>query len=500
VRLRLWRAASGELHLFAGEDPGWPGPRVPDADGPVQTPAGERWFGALAGTELWLEAPNTGKPLALQALLSALLRADRATTYLSAELAARYQEIDLLYTIGEVLGRTVHLEEAAAIIVGAVAEVAGAGRASIAVLDDGRRYLRTVATRGFDLAEAADVALDDPNSIAARVVRESRPFGGTADGPPGGSRGYRGDAYLSVPICFTPPGAESRCVGVINLTDRLNGGRFTAADQKLVAAAANQMAAAIELARLVIKEREQQRLHDELELARDLQFLLLPAPNVLRGDALVAVRCIPTEKVGGDFYTFNRLGLGVVAVMMGDVASHGFAAALVMAAVMAAAGIHASSGATPDITLRALRDSLAERLASSDTYLTVFYGIIDPGRARLTWASAGHPYAFRIPVEGPPARLEATAPPLGLGGTGEIRSCEVAWEKGRDLLCLWTDGLSDAENAAGERFGEERVLAAVARRRTQPPEYIVSQVLAELEAFAGAERARDDRTLLVLRL
>ena len=146
----------------------------------------------------------------------------------------------------------------------------------------------------------------------------------------GNARGYQGGAYMSVPIQYRPPGGTSRCVGVINLTDRHVGDRFTATDQKLVSAAANQIGAAIELARLIAKEREQQRLHDELALAHDLQLSLLPDPSVLQGDARVAVRCLPAEQVGGDFYTFNRLGLGLVGVMVGDVSSHGFSAALVI--------------------------------------------------------------------------------------------------------------------------------------------------------------------------
>jgi len=465
----------------------------------MDTPDGPRWFSPIGGADLWLDAVPSAETTALLSLLSLILRADREATYLSSELATRYEEIDLLYTISEVLGHTLRLEEAATTIVRAVAEVVGAGRASIAVFDEEARILRTVAARGFEPSRAPDIPLDDPDSIAARVVRESRPLVGMAsDGPAAKARGYHGQAFMSLPICFTPPGERSRCVGVINLTDRLNGTRFTAADQKLVAAAANQIGSAIHLARLVVKEREQQRLRDELELARDLQHLLLPAPNVLRGDARVAARCIPADEVGGDFYTFNRLGLGVVAVMLGDVASHGFSAALVMAAVMAAAGIHASSGATPDVTLRALRDSLAERLASSDTYLTVFYGILDPGAKRLTWASAGHPYAFRIPAAGLPRRLDATAPPLGLGGVEELVSSSIEWDKDGDLLCLWTDGLMDAQNENGERFGEARLLAALESRRTREPEHIVDEVMAEVESFAVHQG--DDRTLLVLRL
>ena len=434
----------------------------------------------------------------LDALIAQLLRLDRQAAFVSGELASRYEEIDLLYTISEVVGHTVHFEEAAATIVRAVSEVVGARRASIAVLDPGGR-LRTVAAKGFDLAAAPEISLDDPHSIAARVVRESRPLVGLADGSDQSEgRGYRGSAYMSVPICFSVAPGDPRCLGVINLTDQVSGDRFTAADQKIVAAAANQIGAAIQLSRLVDQEREQQRLRDELELARDLQRLLLPAPNVLRGDAEVAARCLPTEAVGGDFYTLNRLGLGVVAIMLGDVASHGFPAALVMAAVMAAAGIQAGSGASPDATLKALYESLGERLSFAETYLTVFYGILDPGRRHLAWASAGHPYAFKVPASGPPVRLDATAPPLGLVRPAEVTSRSVEWNPEGDLLCLWTDGLVDSANALGERFGEARLLSLLDRHRGLPPDQIVDLTLAEADRFSA--HPADDRTLLVLRL
>src|ERR1051326_5177194 len=137
-----------------------------------------------------------------------------------------------------------------------------------------------------------------PAPTAAGVGREARPEVGIADGrhAAGGERGYRGGAYMSLPITYHPPGGSSRCVGVINLTDRRQEGGFTAIDEKLVAAAANQIGAAIELARLVAKEREQQRLHDKLELAHDLQLSLLPSPSLLQGAAKVAVRCLSAEQ------------------------------------------------------------------------------------------------------------------------------------------------------------------------------------------------------------
>ncbi|HEY5941201.1 MAG TPA: GAF domain-containing SpoIIE family protein phosphatase, partial [Gemmatimonadales bacterium] len=364
--------------------------------------------------------------------------------------------------------------------------------------------LRTVAARGFTPEGLNPVPVEDDCSIAARVFRERRTVTFDPEDPDsvpsecGGARGYRGNSFLSVPITYATPGTEIRCVGVMNLTDRIGGDRFTHDDRKLVGAVANQIGAAVENARLIERDAQQQRLQRELELAHDLQLKLLPSPAVLQGDAEVAARCLPADSVGGDFYTFSRLGRGRVGVMLGDVASHGFSAALVMALVMSAAGIHAATSTTPDQTLSALLDSLSTELARTEMHFSVFYGMLDPVARELVYASAGHPHAFRMPHAGPPERLEATAPPLGLATAGSIQRRKVAWSFGDDLLVLWTDGLVDARNESGEPFGEQRLLDCVGKLRRQSPEKIVSEVLKDAEAFGS--RPTDDRTLLVLRI
>jgi len=131
-------------------------------------------------------------------------------------------------------------------------------------------------------------------------------------------------------------------------------------------------------------------------------------------------------------------------------------------------------------------------------YLTVFYGVLDPRAARLSYASAGHPHAWRIPAAGEPERLEATAPPLGLAARGNIELRQVPWRMKEDLLCLCTDGLLDARDPDGEAFGEGRLLAGVAARRHLPAEEIVSALITEVRAFAP--HPADDLTLLVLRI
>jgi len=509
-RVRLWRFDGRALRIAAGSDPGT-APAVPRAIGLTPTPAGTVWLEPVGEIEgFWLEVGGIPEhelqPAAarIMPLIGALLDADRQRAFLTEELTSRYEEIDLLYAISEILGQTVRLEEATQTIAREVSTVVGARRASIMVFDEAAGVLRTVAARGFGLEGLATVRVDDECSVAARVYRERRVVVYDPSAPEGSpddcgeTRGYRGKAFLSVPICYGAPGSPLRCVGVINLTDRLGGDRFTLSDRKLVTAVANQIGAAVENARLVERDLKQQRLGRELELAHDLQLKLLPSPAVLAGDAEVAARCYPADSVGGDFYTFSRLGRGRVGVMLGDVASHGFSAALVMALVMSAAGIHAAAAITPDETLSALLESLSTELTTTEMYFSVFYGVLDPLTGRLSYANAGHPYAFRVPRFGDPERLEATAPPLGLATAGSIQRRQVPWTIHHDLLVLWTDGLVDARNEAEEPFGEERLLSAVCARRTETPEAIVRAVLAEAEAFGS--KPIEDRTLLILRI
>ena len=234
---------------------------------------------------LWLEIANggPGKPGAspevareLAQIVGSVLSAERDAAQVAAELSERYEEIDLIYTISEILGHTIRLDEAAERILREVSTVVGARRATLLVHDAEQRLLRIVAARGMDAQDVEPIEVDDACSVAARVFREMRivsydPTDPAAPNPgcPEG-RNYRGQAFLSVPVLYAAPGARGKPIGVINLTDRVGGDAFTAGDRKLVAAIANQIGAAIENARLVARDLGQQRVLRELELARDL--------------------------------------------------------------------------------------------------------------------------------------------------------------------------------------------------------------------------------------
>ena len=517
ARLRVWRRDGAQVRLIGGPRASWiPAPNG-EGGGPVDTPDGPAWLEGVPGADgVWLEvrepggAPTALSRGALAQALGSVLATEREAEQVAAELSERYEEIDLIYTISEILGHTIRLDEAAQRIVGEVATVVRARRATLLVLDEERRVLRLVASQGMDPRDVDPIEVDDPGSVAARVFREGRiisydPTDATAENPgrPHG-RAYLGRAFLSVPVLYSAPGRPSRPIGVINLTDRHGEDAFTAGDRKLVAAIANQIGAAIENARLVERDQNQQRMRRELELARDLQLKLLPAPRVISDRADVAARCRQADSVGGDFYNLLNLPGDRIGVMIGDVTSHGFGAALIMALAMAASGIHAESADSPSEALRRLEQSLEDELARTEMFLTLFYAVVDPRTGRLTYANAGHPHAFSVNAEtGTAARLDATRPPLGAGtpahdGSDGDRTRE--WRPKRDILCLFTDGIVDAASERGERFGEERVVGHVRALRAESARTIVEAIYTDVAAFTGGGQPSDDRTVVLLKV
>lgn len=187
-------------------------------------------------------------------------------------------------------------------------------------------------------------------------------------------------------------------------------------------------------------------------------------------------------------------------MMIGDVSGHGFPAALIMALSMSAATIYGSELRSPTSVLQGMNRALMDELETTEMYLTLFYGVVDPERRELVYANAGHPHAFAIRADGQAERLVAMDPPMGIGGTVEYSQRAVPWEPGKDLLLLFTDGLSDELVEGSRRAGEERVVKEAIRLRERPVREVVP-ALFDLERKGGRGfEGKDDRTALVLRV
>jgi sigma-B regulation protein RsbU (phosphoserine phosphatase) len=392
----------------------------------------------------------------------------------------------------------VSLEEAAVTILREVSDTVGARRASILVHDRATDTLQVVAAIGVDPKTVPPIAIADKCSVSAHVFNELHPMiAEDGESPCEAEAGYRRGAMLSVPIMWTAPRRPSEPLGVVNLSDRRSGQVFTAGDLKLVAAIATQIGTAIQNARLVRESLTQQQLAQEMQLAHDLQMKLLPDATVVAPEATVAARVVPAESVGGDFYNLFPLGGSRTGVMIGDVSGHGYRAALIMALTMSAAAIHAQSTADPGAMLRALFASVSGELATTEMYLSAFYGVVDRAAGTLRYANAGHPHAFLLGADGEPERLAAMHPPIGMVPIAAA-TAERPWHSD-DLLVLFTDGVSDARGPDGERLGEARVLETIRRARALPPNQILERVFEDLQRHTGDGTRRDDLTLVLMR-
>ena len=434
----------------------------------------------------------------LRPVVAQFLQNSLEVEHAAKELAERYEEINLLYSISEILGRTVSLEEGASTILKEVSETVGAHRGSILIHDHTTSTLQVIARIGGDGIPTAPIPLDDQHSVSAHVFRTLHSLiVDENEMPCDAEQGFRKGAMLTVPILWTASDG-SEPLGVVNLSERRSGQAFTAGDLKLVTAIASQIGAAIQNARLVRQSLDQQRLQQEMQLAHDLQMKLLPDAAHVAPEATVAARVVPAEDVGGDFYNLYRLSHDRIGVMIGDVSGHGYQAALIMALTMSASAIHAQGTDDPAEMLRRLYVSVREELTTTEMFVSALYAVVDRENGVLRYGNMGHPHAFVISRTGDVERLVAGGPPLGMLDEAPDSDARP-WDVDGDVLLLFTDGIADARNRSGKRLDEEPVLSCVRKYRTESPAQIVERVFALLDQYTGDVPRRDDLTLVVLK-
>jgi sigma-B regulation protein RsbU (phosphoserine phosphatase) len=416
--------------------------------------------------------------------------------FFTVELSERYEEINLLYSISETLGSVLKLEDAARIILEELCDVLGARRGALWVHEPEDGLLVPTASVG-EGGRLEPLTVADPESVTAQVFRDSRSMIATRETLQEISGIDLGDAdsFLSVPVSYTPPSGSPRTVGVINLLGRHHGGRFTAADQKLLAAIASQVGSALENNRLIRQSLARERMAREMELAHHLQQKLLPPVGRVSG-ARLSARVEPAEMVGGDFYQVFPQG-GRIGVMIGDVSSHGFPAALIMALSMSAASIYASETSSPGEVLRRMDAALQEELETTEMYVSLFYGVLDPAAGTLTYSNAGHPHAFLIRSDGEAERLLATDPPVGFAGPDAYGESRRPWNPATDRLLLFTDGLSDTLTSVEHPDGEALILDTVRSRMDAVPDAVVEELF-DLTRDARPTVPSDDRTAVLV--
>lgn len=284
-------------------------------------------------------------------------------------------------------------------------------------------------------------------------------------------------------------------MGVLYLDSQEKGAMLSTATQQALDAVAVQASSAIESARLYREATEKKQLERELQLAAEIQRALLPAPRQSGTHFDVAAASIPCRAIGGDFFDYFALPNGEFGIALGDVAGKGPSAALLTAMIQGIFAAQVARAGSPAVLLSQVNEGLIRRSIQS-RFATLLYGTLAPD-GRLIYTNAGHNPPFLMGRDGV-KRLETGGLILGLFPHATYEEETLQLEPG-DLLVVFSDGVTEALDAAGEEFGEDRLLACLNAHRERPPAELLDSVLSAVRAFAVNAVQNDDVTALVLK-
>lgn len=243
------------------------------------------------------------------------------------------------------------------------------------------------------------------------------------------------------------------------------------------------------------KLEAERRAAQELEIARRVQARLFPQTSPPLRTLDYAGLCIQARQVGGDYYDFLDLGGGRLGLVVGDISGKGIAAALLMAHLQAnLRGQCAIASDDPRRFLQSVNHLFRENTPES-SYATLFFAEYDDASRRLRYASCGHLAALLLRADGAMERLESTGTALGLFEEWECGIAERQLSPG-DTLAIYSDGVTESFDAAGDEFGEDRLSQALTRHRGGPAQGTLAAIVADVRAFSRGEQ-HDDITLIV---
>jgi serine phosphatase RsbU (regulator of sigma subunit)/catechol 2,3-dioxygenase-like lactoylglutathione lyase family enzyme len=254
---------------------------------------------------------------------------------------------------------------------------------------------------------------------------------------------------------------------------------------------------AVEAQRRAIAEKieTERRAAQELDIAKQVQARLFPQTLPPLKTLEYAGVCRQARQVGGDYYDFLDLGSERLGFVIGDISGKGIAAALLMANLQA--NLRSQSAIAVDQPQRLLRsvNQLFCENTTDGAFATLFFAEYDDATRRLRYANCGHLAALLLRCDDSIERLESTATVLGVFKRWDCEISETQVAPG-DILALYTDGITESFNDAGEEFGEERLAAALCLDRTLSSNQLLNTIVDKVRQFSPREQ-HDDITLII---
>jgi serine phosphatase RsbU (regulator of sigma subunit) len=261
----------------------------------------------------------------------------------------------------------------------------------------------------------------------------------------------------------------------------------------------DEVSRAIEARRRAIAARleAERRASHELEIAKQVQARLFPQVLPQVQTLEYAGVCIQAREVGGDYYDFLSLGRDRMGFALADISGKGIAAALMMANLQASLRTQSAiAWDEPQRFLQSVNNVFYDNTAEN-AYASLFFGAYDDDSRLLRYANCGHLCALLLRSDGKLERLDSTCTVVGLFKDWDCSVAECSLFTG-DTLALYTDGITESFNDAGEEFGEERLIEALRQNCGSSPQALLDSIVGEVRRFSGREQ-HDDITLIIAR-
>lgn len=393
----------------------------------------------------------------------------------------RVVELEALYDVGLAVASTLDLDRLSEEILLRAVSLLDARRGALYILEDGRYRL----DRTFG-GEAAPWLLGEHPELRRFLTGGGEP---PAHLLPGARY------LLGVPI-----EVESGPRGLIAVGDkesRRGVGPFLASDRRTLSLFANQAALALENARLHLQALEKERLEREMHLAAQIQRQILPkgAPVVPGYELIGWYR--PARQVGGDYYDLFRREDGRVGLVLGDVSGKGMPAALMVSTLHSALRLLLDQTGFGPLMLERLNRHIGESSASNK-FITMLLAELNPETGVLHYMNAGHNSGILLRRDGGAEELKAGGVPLGLIPGARFQSSAVTLEPG-ELVCIYSDGITEAASPDDEEFGMERLIGLLRAERDRPLAELVEAIVHAVGEFSQGLPQGDDQTLVLLR-
>lgn len=304
------------------------------------------------------------------------------------------------------------------------------------------------------------------------------------------------EIYTIVPLVI-----KSRIIGTLCFGLKYSGSQFSGKDIEQLYAAANQLAIAVENARLYKSEVEKEKIEHDLELAKNIQKRLLPSfiPSINNFD--ICGMMIPAMQVGGDYYDLIQINEHKVFVTVGDVSGKGLSASLYMAKLQTIIQLYCKEGSTPKEILTEANKLLYESL-DAGSFITLTLALFDKENMKMKLCRAGHlPLLFFENGESKLIKTKGIALGLDNGPLFEknLEELEIDLKSGQ-IFAFFSDGISEAMNENNELFGEESLLDIFEKNYKENSDLIMEKIENRILQFRGKAEQHDDMTMVIVKI